>query len=76
MIKFDNSQYLTTKKMAFYLGYSSDYLLNNRGLIFFEGVHYFPKDKRIDWKVSTMVSWVENQSINSQVQSILQRLIK
>lgn len=66
------NNYLKTKAMANYLGYSSDFLLNNRDLIFFEGVHYFPKGKRIDWKVPTMESWVENKSVSAQALEILE----
>jgi len=31
---------LSTSKMANYLGISKDFLLNNRGKLFIEGVHY------------------------------------
>jgi len=64
-------QYLRTREMAKMIGYSPDYLLQNRELLFFEGVHYFPKPKRIDWKVAKMVQWVENQSISANAQKIL-----
>ena len=57
--------------MAKLLGYSSDYLLKYKEIIFFENTHYFPKEKRIDWKVSKMVEWVENQTISIQAKEIL-----
>ncbi len=57
--------YMKTKEMAKSLGYSADFLLNNRELIFFKGEHYFPQDKRINWKIDKMVDWIENQTISS-----------
>lgn len=66
-----NSLYLKTNDMAKTLGYSSDYLLDNRGVIFFEDVHYFPKTKRINWKVDEMIAWVENKNISKQAKEIL-----
>lgn len=65
------SEYLPTPKMAKTLGYSTDYLLRNRGVIFFEGKHFFSKDKRIDWKVSEMTSWIENNNISDKAKEIL-----
>jgi len=64
--------YLKTKQMAQMIGYSPDFLLNNRELIFFEGEHYFTKNKRIDWKVSKVIEWVENRNVSAQVNSILE----
>ena len=55
-----NSMYLKTNDMAKLIGYSGDYLLKNRDIIFLESVHFFPKDKRIDWKVDKMIEWVES----------------
>jgi len=66
--------YLKTKDMARKLGYSSDFLLKNRNLLFFEGEHFFPKDNRIDWKVSIMIAWVENLYASTQVLEILRRV--
>jgi len=60
------SEYLKTKDMAKHIGYSADYLLNNRGSLFTKGIHFFPKEKRIDWKVSKMVEWVEGGNLSSQ----------
>ena len=65
------SMYVKTTVMAKTLGYSSDFLLNNRGIIFFEGEHYFPQGKRINWKVSTMTAWIENKNLSTQAQEIL-----
>ncbi len=66
--------YLKTKNMAQKLGYSTDFLLNNRNLLFFEGEHFFTKDNRIDWKVSRMIAWVENLDASTQVLEILRRV--
>lgn len=63
--------YLKTNDMAKRIGYSGDYLLKNRNILFFEDVHYFPKEKRLDWKVSKMVEWVENVNISAQAEDIL-----
>lgn len=63
--------YLKTNAMAKLIGYSGDYLLKNRGVLFFENIHYFPKEKRLDWKVSKMIDWVENQNLSTQAKSIL-----
>lgn len=63
--------YMKTTAMAKTLGYSSDFLLNNRGIIFFEGEHYFPQGNRINWKLSAMTDWIENRSVSNQAQEIL-----
>ncbi len=65
------SQYLKTNDMAKYIGYSGDYLLKNRNILFFENIHYFSREKRINWKVSVMVEWIENKKISDQAKSIL-----
>ena len=57
--------------MAKCIGYSGDYLLKHRNIIFFENVHYFPKEKRIDWKVDKMLEWVENKNLSIQAKEIL-----
>ena len=63
--------YMKTTHIAKVLGYSSDFLLNNRGIIFFEGEHYFTKERRIDWKISKMQEWIENRSLSTQSEEIL-----
>jgi len=63
--------YLKTNDMAKLIGYSGDYLLKNRDTVFLKGVHYFPKEKRIDWKVSKVIEWVENQNLSTQAKNIL-----
>ena len=63
--------YLKTNDMAKIIGYSGDYLLKNREVLFFEGIHYFPKEKRLDWKVAKMIEWVEGNSISNQAKNIL-----
>ena len=47
------------------------YLLKNREILFFKDTHYFPKDKRIDWKVKPMIEWVENKGVSKQAKEIL-----
>jgi len=66
-----NPLYLKTNDMAKLIGYSGDYLLKNRDTVFLKGVHYFPKEKRIDWKVSKVIEWVENQNLSTQAKNIL-----
>lgn len=63
--------YVKTKFMGELLGYSSDFLLNNREILFFEGEHYFTQNKRINWKISKMTDWIENRSISTQSEEIL-----
>ena len=63
--------YLKTNDMAKLIGYSSDFLYKYKEILFFENIHYFPKEKRVDWKVAKMIAWVENQSISSQAKEIL-----
>ena len=67
----NNPLYLKTNDMAKMIGYSGDYLLKNREVTFFQGIHYFPKEKRIDWKVDKMIEWVENKNISAQAKAIL-----
>jgi len=68
------NMYLKTKEMAKKLGYSTDFLLNNRELIFLKGEHYFPKKKRINWKVDKMIEWIENRNLSIQALEILERV--
>ncbi|SFV56980.1 hypothetical protein MNB_SV-3-1341 [hydrothermal vent metagenome] len=63
--------YLKTNDMAKLIGYSGDYLLKNREILFFKGVHFFPKEKRIDWKVDKMIEWVEGNSLSDKAKNIL-----
>jgi hypothetical protein len=67
----DDPLYLKTNDMAKLIGYSEDYLLKNRHIVFFENIHYFTKNKRIDWKVSKMIEWVENKNISDKEKNIL-----
>ena len=63
--------YLKTNDMAKLIGYSRDYLLNHREILFFEEIHYFSKKKRINWKVSKMIEWVENEDLSDKAKEIL-----
>lgn len=67
----DAPQYLKTNDMARLISYSNDYLLKNKKVIFFEGTHYFTKDKRTNWKVSNMIAWIENKNISDKAKAIL-----
>ena len=67
---------LSTSKMAIYLGISKDFLLNNRGKLFIEGVHYtkpFGLNK-IMWIVPKMEEWMLNKSIPEEYAKILESL--
>lgn len=66
-------QYLKTSDMAKLIGYSGDFLLKNRGILFFENIHFFAKEtnKRIDWKVERMIEWVEGEKISDKAKSVL-----
>ena len=66
-----NPLYLKTNDMAKLIGYSGDYLLKNRDILFFENIHYFPKEKRIDWKVLKMIEFVENKNISAKAKAVL-----
>ena len=57
--------------MAKLIGYSRDFLLDNREILFFEEIHYFPKKKRINWKVSKIIEWVENEDLSDKAKEIL-----
>jgi len=63
--------YLKTNDMAKRIGYSRHYLLKNRDILFFEQIHYFPKEKRLDWKVDKMIEWIENKNLSTQAKNIL-----
>jgi hypothetical protein len=68
-------KYLKTNSMAELIGYSGDFLLKNRNILFFENVHYFSKGLRINWKVSEVVSWVENKNMSHQAKSVLDTIL-
>jgi len=63
--------YLKTNDMAKMIGYSKDYLLKNRGVLFFEGEHFFTKKGRTNWKVSRIVEWIENKTMSDKAKNIL-----
>ncbi|WP_294953993.1 hypothetical protein [Sulfurovum sp.] len=67
----DKALYLKTNDMAKMIGYSKDYLLKNRGVFFFENIHYFSKERRTDWKVSKVIEWVENKNVSDKAKNIL-----
>jgi hypothetical protein len=67
---------LPTSKMAAYLGISKDFLLNNKGKLFIEGIHYTKPIglNKIMWIVSKMEEWMLNKSIPDEYSKILQRI--
>lgn len=64
-------KYLKTKDMAKFIGYSQDFLLSKRDVLFFAGIHFFPKEKRIDWNVDKMIEWVEDKQISQKAKVIV-----
>ena len=60
--------------MAKLIGYSGDFLLKNRNIIFYENIHYFTKESRINWKVSEVVAWVENRNTTQKAKEVLDLL--
>jgi len=66
------NEYLPISKMAEKIGYSIDYLKKNRGILFFEGTHFFSKPKRTDWKVEPMIAWIENKDVSQEAKEILE----
>jgi len=68
-------KYLPTGQMAKYLGLSKDFLLNNRGLLFIEGKHYFNPTgiNKLLWSIEAMDKWVrgEDSYLNEIVNNIL-----
>jgi len=67
----DTPLYLKTNDMAKLVGYSKDYLLKYRGILFFEGTHFFTKDNRTNWKVSSIIAWIENKNMSDKAKNIL-----
>lgn len=57
--------------MARLIGYSADFLRDNKDILFFEETHYFQKGTRTNWKVSIMIEWVENRLISDQAKNII-----
>jgi len=67
---------LATSKMAAYLGISKDFLLNNRGKLFKEGIHYTKPYglNKIMWIVPKMEEWILNKNIPDEYAKILESL--
>jgi len=59
------SKFLTTSKMAAYLGLSKDFLLSNRGSLFIEGKHYFNPTgiNKLLWDINAMEKWVRGYNV-------------
>jgi len=67
-------QYLKTSDMAKMIGYSKDYLLRNRGILFFEGDHFFMKKGRTNWKVARIIEWIENKTPIQPISAISEKI--
>jgi len=67
----ENPLYLKTNDMAKLIGYSKDYLLKYRGVFFFEGTHFFTKNNRTNWKVDSIIAWIENKNMSDKAKNIL-----
>jgi len=70
-------KFLSTKKMAEYLGYHPDFLRKNMGILFFEGEHYFkpPGTRALRWNVEKMQAWIMGKEVSQEAQSVLERVI-
>lgn len=65
---------LPTSKMAEILGVSVDFLNKNKGILFFEGVHYnTPRGRKNPlWVVEEMEKWALNKEpISEKAQKVL-----
>jgi len=54
-------KYLSTGKMAQFIGKSSDYLRNRQGIDFIDGKHFFKKGRTTFWVIDEIVNWVESK---------------
>ncbi|BCD61706.1 hypothetical protein NrS5_02 [Nitratiruptor phage NrS-5] len=70
-------RFMSTKKMAEYLGYHPDYLRKNIGILFFEGEHFFkpPGTKSYRWDVQKMTEWITCKNISTTAQEILNKIL-
>ena len=70
---------LSTGKMAEYLGISKDFLTDNKGILFFEGIHYtIPRGmKHPRWKVEAMEKWFNNMedNISETAKQVLENIL-
>ncbi len=71
------ANFLSTKKMAEYLGYHPDFLRKNMGILFFEGEHYFrpPGTKTLRWNVAKMTEWITSKNLSSASKQILNKIL-
>jgi hypothetical protein len=68
---------LTTSKMAAYLGVSKDFLLKNRGKLFFKDIHYYKPAglNKLLWNVKEMEKWARGEeNSNNPFKEILENL--
>jgi len=70
-------KFLSTKKMAEYLGYHPDFLRKNMGVLFFEREHYFkpPGTRALRWNVEKMTAWVTAKNLSETSQQVLNKIL-
>jgi len=70
-------QYLSTSKMAKFIGYSADFLRKNMHKTFTEGIHFFkPSGQReYRWSVSKMQEWVRGETMSQTSKDVLSRIL-
>ena len=69
-------KFLTTGKMAEYIGVSISFLKDNKDILFKKGVHYFipPGRSHPLWDTEKMISWVKSDS-DAQVNDIIKKVV-
>jgi len=69
-----NAAYLSTGKMANYLGVNIRFLKENKGFIFTKGCHFFIPEGRTNplWCVTKMEEWVRSEG--KKAEDILNRV--
>jgi protein involved in temperature-dependent protein secretion len=69
--------YAQTGKMAELLGVDTKFLNTNKDTTFQLGQHYFiPSGKKYClWKISEMISWVENTTNNKLADDVFARMV-
>lgn len=68
-------KFLTTGKMARFLGLNIRFLKENKDVLFQKGVHYFIPDGRVHpmWDTDKMIEWVTDS--NDTVDEILKKVV-
>ena len=70
-------RFMSTNKMAKYLGYHPDYLRKNMGTLFQEGVHFYKPTggRNYRWDVQKMTEWLTNSNISPKSKEILNKIL-